>query len=62
MDTVRAEGDGPFIILKERQLEISSVCQTKMPPKAMNYVDQQCVFSAHIDPDTKRSMTIMGEN
>jgi hypothetical protein len=28
----------------------------------MNYVDQQCVFSAHIDPDTKRSMTIMGEN
>jgi hypothetical protein len=61
MNTVRDEGDTFFVILKGMQLGISSICRVMMLWKAMNYVGEQCVFSAHTDPDTKRSMIIMRE-
>jgi hypothetical protein len=61
MDSVRADGDAFFVVLKGRQLGISSVCRGMMLWRAMNYVGQQCVFSAHTDPDTKRSMTSLRE-
>jgi hypothetical protein len=61
MGSVRARGDAFFVVLKGRQLGISSVCRAIMLWRAMNYVGQQCVFSAHTDPDTKRSMTTLRE-
>jgi hypothetical protein len=61
MDRVKEEGDAFFVVLKGRQLGVSSICRALMLWKAMNYVGQQCVFSAHTEPDTKRSMTIMRE-
>ena len=61
MERIREEGDAYFVVLKGRQLGISSICRALMLWKAMNYVGQQCVFSAHTEPDTKRSMTIMRE-
>jgi hypothetical protein len=61
MDSLRIDGDAFFVVLKGRQLGISSVCRSLMLWRAINYVGQQCVFSAHTEPDTKRSMTIMRE-
>jgi hypothetical protein len=61
MKSVREKGDAFFVVLKGRQLGISSICRALMLWRAMNHVGQQCVFSAHTEPDTKRSMTIMRE-
>jgi hypothetical protein len=61
MESVREEGDAFFVVLKGRQLGISSICRALMLWRALNYVGQQCVFSAHTEPDTKRSMTTMRE-
>lgn len=61
MTSVREEGDEFFVVLNGRQLGISSVRRTLMLWRAINYVDQQCVLSAHTEPDTRRDMTIMRE-
>jgi hypothetical protein len=50
-----------FVILKGRQLGISTVCRGLMLWRALNFQGQQCVVAAHEVGLTKQSLTLMRE-